>query len=196
MKSLLGRTKPSTGRGFDMVGVRDIHHWWRDHRLEFPGLSDFARNTFSVMATSAANERVFSVNGHSVKSKSWKVLQWTTYFFLTVLWERRAEIWLGFALLLYSDLPLTLKWTTELIATSVETHCMSLQWFSDPQWLVQVWSGNSAGRVRIEGAYGAGRVRVRSGGATRGLSQRGQNLTAGGPLATVGGPLDNTQKKS
>jgi len=36
---------------------RDILRRWRDHRLEFPGLSDFAENTSCVMATSAANER-------------------------------------------------------------------------------------------------------------------------------------------
>jgi len=30
--------------------------WWRDHKLKFPDLSNPARNTFYVVATSAANE--------------------------------------------------------------------------------------------------------------------------------------------
>jgi len=51
MKSLLGR------------GL------WRDHRLEFPGLSHFARNTVCVMATSAANEGVFIIDDHVVNSR-------------------------------------------------------------------------------------------------------------------------------
>jgi len=50
-------------------GCRDILPWWRDHRLEFPDLSDLARNAFWVMATSAANERVFSIDGHVVNSR-------------------------------------------------------------------------------------------------------------------------------
>jgi len=32
-------------------------------------------------------------------------------------------------------------------------------------------------------------------GVTRGSSQGGQNVTEGGPLGTVWGPLANTQKK-
>ena len=43
--------------------------WWRDHRLEFPHLSDLAGNTFCVMETSAANERRVGVGGHVVNSR-------------------------------------------------------------------------------------------------------------------------------
>jgi len=55
-------------------GCGDILQWWRDHRLEFPALSDIAINTFCVMATSAANEQVFSmavrvVNGRRTNLK-------------------------------------------------------------------------------------------------------------------------------
>jgi len=35
-----------------------------------------------------------------------------------------------------------------------------------------------------------------SSGVARGLGQRRKNVAEGGPLATVGGPLANTQKKS
>jgi len=35
-----------------------------------------------------------------------------------------------------------------------------------------------------------------SSGVTRGLRQRGQNFAEQGPLATVGEPLANTQKRS
>jgi len=51
-------------------GRGDILEWCRDHILEFPDLSDYARNTFCVMSPSAANERVFIiVDGHVVKSR-------------------------------------------------------------------------------------------------------------------------------
>ena len=48
-------------RELAIQGYNNILQWWRDHRLEFSVLSDVARNTFGVMATSAANERVFSM---------------------------------------------------------------------------------------------------------------------------------------
>jgi len=48
---------------------RDIIQWWRDHRLEFPGLSGLVGNTFCVMATRASNERVFSIDDHVVNSR-------------------------------------------------------------------------------------------------------------------------------
>jgi len=44
--------------------ANDILQRWCDDRLEFPGLSDLARNAFCIMATSSANQRVFSVDGH------------------------------------------------------------------------------------------------------------------------------------
>jgi len=46
-----------------------ILQWWRDHRLEFPTVGDLERNTFCIMATSTANEQVFSVNDHGVRSR-------------------------------------------------------------------------------------------------------------------------------
>jgi len=49
---------------------RDILRRWRDHRLEFPAVSDLARNTFWVMAARAANKRVFAVVGHFVNSRT------------------------------------------------------------------------------------------------------------------------------
>ena len=47
----------------------NILQQWRDLRLEFLVLSDLARNTFCVMATSAANEWVFSMDGHVMNSR-------------------------------------------------------------------------------------------------------------------------------
>jgi len=38
-------------------------------QLEFPGLSDLARNTFCVKATGAANERMFNIDGHAMNSR-------------------------------------------------------------------------------------------------------------------------------
>ena len=46
-----------------------ILRWWRDHRLEFPALSDLARNPFCVIATSVASERVFNIAGYVVNSR-------------------------------------------------------------------------------------------------------------------------------
>jgi len=40
-----------------------------DHRSEFPGLSGLAGNSFYVMAISAANERVLSIDHHVVNSR-------------------------------------------------------------------------------------------------------------------------------
>jgi len=37
---------------------------WRDHRLEFPGLSHFAVTTVFEMATSTANKGVFIIDDH------------------------------------------------------------------------------------------------------------------------------------
>ena len=48
---------------------RDILECWGDYRLKFPGLSDLAGNTFCVIAASAANERVFSVDDPVVSSR-------------------------------------------------------------------------------------------------------------------------------
>jgi len=47
----------------------DVLQWWRDHRLEFPDPSDNARNTFCVVATIVASERVYNMAGHAVKSR-------------------------------------------------------------------------------------------------------------------------------
>ena len=47
----------------------DILQWQRDHGLEFPGLTDLARNAFCVMATSAAYERMFSIYDNVVNSR-------------------------------------------------------------------------------------------------------------------------------
>jgi len=44
-------------------GISNILQWWRDRRLKFSTFGDLARKTFWVMATSAANERVFGVAG-------------------------------------------------------------------------------------------------------------------------------------
>jgi len=52
-------------------GCSDILQWSQDHRLEFPDLSDLAknaRNTFCVMAIGAASELVFIIDGHVVNS--------------------------------------------------------------------------------------------------------------------------------
>ena len=38
-------------------------------QLEFPSLSDLARNTFCVKATGAANERMFNIDGHAMNSR-------------------------------------------------------------------------------------------------------------------------------
>jgi len=50
-------------------GCSNILQCWRDHRLEFPGLSDLAGNTFCMMASSVASEGVFRMDGHAVKSR-------------------------------------------------------------------------------------------------------------------------------
>jgi len=50
-------------------GCSIIIQWRRDHGLEFPPLSDLARKTFWILATSVASERVFSMDGHVVNSK-------------------------------------------------------------------------------------------------------------------------------
>jgi len=42
----------------------------RPYRLEFRAPSGLARNAFCVMATRGANERVFSMDGHVMKSRS------------------------------------------------------------------------------------------------------------------------------
>jgi len=55
-------------RELAVQGCRDIIQWWRDHRLKFPALSDLAGNTFCVMATSAASERVFNMTRNVVNS--------------------------------------------------------------------------------------------------------------------------------
>jgi len=49
--------------------VYDILQLWRNNRLEFTDLSDLARNRFCAMAISAANDRVFSVDGHFSNSR-------------------------------------------------------------------------------------------------------------------------------
>jgi len=54
---------PSPGRH-----SKDILQWWRDHRLNFPDLSDLARNVSCMMATNVANERVFITGGHVVNN--------------------------------------------------------------------------------------------------------------------------------
>ena len=76
---------------------RVVLQWWRDHRLEFLGLSYLAGNTFCVMATSAANdERVFSIDDHVVNSRreTLKSSPVNDILFSAVLWERSAEVWL------------------------------------------------------------------------------------------------------
>ena len=42
---------------------------WRDHRLEFPALSDLPRNPFCIIATNTDSERVFGKAGHFVNSR-------------------------------------------------------------------------------------------------------------------------------
>jgi len=46
-----------------------ILHCWEDHGFELPALSDLARNTFWLMATSAVSKQVFGVTGHVMNSK-------------------------------------------------------------------------------------------------------------------------------
>jgi len=50
-------------------GVEIFFSGGQEHRLEFPALSDLARNTLWEMGTSAASERVFSMAGHVVNSR-------------------------------------------------------------------------------------------------------------------------------
>ena len=73
------------------------------------------------MATGAANERVFSIDGHVVNSK-WATLKeflsegHKLLFFNSALRKKRWSLTKGFAFSSYSvfqDLPLALKWTTE-----------------------------------------------------------------------------------
>ena len=63
-------------RELALQGCSHFLWWWRDHRLEFPALSELARNTFSVVVTCAASDRGFSMTEHvnsrraSLKSSS------------------------------------------------------------------------------------------------------------------------------
>ena len=43
--------------------------WWRENSSKYPGLSSISRNTLSVMATSAASERNFSLAGYVVSAR-------------------------------------------------------------------------------------------------------------------------------
>jgi len=51
---------PTEQCGFETPGVETFSSG-RNHILKFPALTDFARNTFCVMATSAASERVYNI---------------------------------------------------------------------------------------------------------------------------------------
>jgi len=53
----------------DVQGCSAILQWWRDHRLEFSDVSDLAINMICMTATSATNERVFSIDGNVVNSR-------------------------------------------------------------------------------------------------------------------------------
>jgi len=59
--------------GFDIVCVETFSRDGETTDLEFPGLSHLAGNKFCVMATSAANEWVFSIDDHVVNSRSAKL---------------------------------------------------------------------------------------------------------------------------
>jgi len=63
-----GLLSPLCYREFVVYGCNDIIKWWPVHRLKFPAFSDLAKNTFYVIATSAASEGVFSMDGHVVNS--------------------------------------------------------------------------------------------------------------------------------
>ena len=65
MKSLLCRMLMRVSG----LTCRDILQWWPDHRFVFSVLSGFAGNTFCVMATSAANERLCSIDDDVVNSR-------------------------------------------------------------------------------------------------------------------------------
>jgi len=85
MKSLLCRMLMRTSG----LTCRDILQWWPDHRFVFSVLSSFAGTTFCVMATSAANERVCSIDDDVVNSRRANLKEFFSkrHTFLTVLSE-------------------------------------------------------------------------------------------------------------
>lgn len=47
----------------------NILYWWKENSSIYPGLAAIAKNVLSVMSTSAASERNFSLAGHVVSAK-------------------------------------------------------------------------------------------------------------------------------
>jgi len=76
-------------------------------QLEFPSLSDLARNTFCVKATGAANERMFTIDGHAMNSRGANSKSSSVndiLFFNSALRKKEAlNFERSFAFLLYSD---------------------------------------------------------------------------------------------
>ena len=47
----------------------DPFHWWRDHKKQFPILSELARRFLIIPATSVPSERLFSDAGNNMTNK-------------------------------------------------------------------------------------------------------------------------------
>ena len=165
---------PAAGVGHSPVVARP--------QIGVSSLSGLAGNTFCVIATSAANQRAFSMDIMSwrVEEQIWKSPSANDRLFQTVLWERSAEVWLGFTFVpssvfqdfrcVWNELPNKLPLTMKHFAW----------FFTGFPWQVQVWDGNNVRRVGR--ACGAG-ADSKSGGAGQWRNWRGQGC-APPPLAS------------
>jgi len=146
-------------------GCSDIVHWWLDHRLELPTISDPARNTFCVMASSADNLRVFRMDGHVVNSRRANLnsLSVNDMLFFNIALKAEKEVFKVDYEVSHFHFTLFFKrfcwlWNEPLNKLLLATKHVA--WvFSGFPWQVQTWNENSAGGEHVQ----LRRLRVGSG---------------------------------
>ena len=146
---------PHAGLGFDIAGVKTFSGGG-ETTVEF---SRPQWDTFCVMANRTFNERLLhSIDDHVVNSRRANLKESLSegHTFLTVFWERSAEVWQGSILLPYSVFQdFRCLWNKPL--DKLRLAPKHVAWFvSGFPWQAKVWDGNSA--VWVGKACGRGRA--------------------------------------